>query len=111
MSAVKSGPERLRRVLDDDGLVELPVLALVLDDLGQRLPLRALLHLAAVGPHSRNLEREQTCAKISLDFSNFEVGSDLHRIVFVWMDDALDCLRNLVVENDVLILVVLVSVP
>ena len=69
MSAVKSGPERLRGVLDDDGLVELPVLALVLDDLGQRLPLRALLHLAAVGPHSRNLERETSGCRKSQDFS------------------------------------------
>ena len=106
---MKSGPERFRRVLDNDRLVELPVLALVFDDFGQRLPLRALLHLAAVGPHSRHLEREHIGEKL------FKVSpilkSDLHRIVFVWMDDALDCLRNLVVENDVLILVVIVSVP
>ena len=52
---MKSKPEGLRRVLDDDRLVQLPVLSLVLDDLRQSLPLRTLLNLAAVRPYPRHL--------------------------------------------------------
>ena len=56
---MKSEPERLRRVLDDDRLIQLPVLSLVLDDLRQSLPLCTLLNLAAVGPHPRHLEKQE----------------------------------------------------
>ena len=56
---MKSKPEGLRRVLDDDRLVQLPVLSLVLDDLCQSLPLRTLLYLAAVRPYPRHLEEQQ----------------------------------------------------